>query len=123
MRNNTVKNKTGLDSALMIAGGTIIGQGTLLVAIPFLTRLFTPNEMGLYAMFIAIAGVFAIVAALHYELVIPLPKSDLHARLITKIAIIIVVSVSLLTFCIIYVSEKDILDFIIIQSISINDNH
>lgn len=80
----------GLKNTLLIASGSAAGQLMVVAAMPFITRLYGPGEMGLYAIFAAAVGLFATVIALHYELAIPLPECDLHARLLTKLALLVV---------------------------------
>lgn len=52
------------------AVGVGAGQLILFAATPFLTRAYTPQEFGVYAVSFAIAGVLATVAALRYDLAI-----------------------------------------------------
>lgn len=80
----------GLNGTLLIASGSIIGQLMVVLTMPFITRLYGAWEMGLYALFVASVGLVATTVALHYELAIPLPKCDLHARLLTKLALLVV---------------------------------
>ncbi|SPP66206.1 putative Polysaccharide biosynthesis protein [Nitrospira lenta] len=80
----------------MIAIGSTTGQLMVVVSMPFITRLYGPGEMGLYAVFTASVGLFATVVAFHYELAIPLSKCDLHARLLTKLALLVAFVVGLL---------------------------
>jgi len=60
---------------LMLSGGTVLGQIATMAVIPLVTRLYTPADMGLYAAFVALAGIFSTTIALHYELAIPLPRT------------------------------------------------
>lgn len=62
---------------------------------PILTRLYTPKEFGLYALFVSIAAIVASVAGGRYELAVMLPKSDSQALNIVFLALLIVTSVSL----------------------------
>lgn len=62
-----------------MAGATASGQFIVLLALPFLTRLYTPEEFGTGAVFAAVVGLFGIIATLRYELAIPLPRSDRSA--------------------------------------------
>ena len=85
----------GLNATLLIASGSIIGQLMVVLTMPFITRLYGAGEMGLYALFVASVGLVATVVALHYELAIPLSKCDLHARLVTKLALLVVFGLGL----------------------------
>ena len=70
-----------------ITGGATLGQLATIVATPLLTRLYDPGQMGVYAVFGALIGIFAVTSSLHYELAIPLPKSDRAALSVLKLAL------------------------------------
>lgn len=53
-----------------------MGQGLAVLASPILTRLYTPQEFGEFAVFVAMLSVLASVASLRYELAIPLSAKD-----------------------------------------------
>lgn len=65
---------------LTIASWTAIGHAVALGAAPFLTRLYTPDEYGRFALLVAIAAVVGTAPALRYEFTVPLPSSDEDAR-------------------------------------------
>jgi O-antigen/teichoic acid export membrane protein len=56
--------------------GNIIGQGIVICSYPLLTRLFTPYDFGVLAVYSSIMGWLSVVAALRYEWAIPLPDED-----------------------------------------------
>ena len=64
------------------AVGVGAGQLILFASTPFLTRAYTPQEFGVYAVSFAIAGVLATIAALRYDLAISSSeKPDVSALL------------------------------------------
>jgi O-antigen/teichoic acid export membrane protein len=63
----------------VLATGTGVSQAIALLATPLLTRLYTPDEFGVLAVFAAVAGLIAVVAALRYEMAIPLARRTLAA--------------------------------------------
>lgn len=58
--------------ALGSGGGQVIG----IVAIPILTRLYTPEDFGVLAVFTALVGILAPLVTLRYVLALPLPRHD-----------------------------------------------
>ena len=66
-------------SVSVLAGGTVVGQAIVVLASPVLTHLYTPVDFGLVAVFASLLGALSAVAALRYELAIPLPKRDHEA--------------------------------------------
>lgn len=63
----------------VLAGGTVIGHGISAIAMPILTRTYTPTDFAVYAAFSAALGVIAVAVCLRYELVVPIPESDTDA--------------------------------------------
>jgi lipopolysaccharide exporter len=62
-----------------LASGTAIAQLLLVVAVPLLTRLYTPADYGVLAVYASTITVLVVVASLRYEVAIPLPEDDLVA--------------------------------------------
>jgi len=84
-------------NAAKVGGGAALGQLLVLGASPILTRLYTPEEFGILAVFASIIGVvFAFIAG-RYEVAIPLPEEDDQAASLTIVGYIIVLSLSLVS--------------------------
>lgn len=66
----------------------------MILAAPVLTRLYTPEDFGLLAIFTALLALLTVVASGRYELAIPLPESDQDAANITLIALGIVIGIT-----------------------------
>lgn len=60
----------------MMAGGTALAQFVNGVLSPIITRLYTPEEFGVLAIYMSIMGMLLVVGALHYEKAIPLADDD-----------------------------------------------
>lgn len=67
--------------------GTSIAQAIPIAISPILTRLYTPEDFGLLALYMAIASIVAVVVTGRYELAIMLPKKDSDAINIVALAI------------------------------------
>lgn len=65
-----------LKDALSLSGGTAIAQVITFITLPILTRLYTPEDFGILALYIAISSMLSIFATLKIEQVIMLPESD-----------------------------------------------
>ncbi|MGI5308730.1 oligosaccharide flippase family protein [Rheinheimera sp. WS51] len=61
-----------LKNVFVLAGGTASAQLILFLASPILTRIYSPNEFGLFAVFWSIVSVLTVISSLKYELAIPL---------------------------------------------------
>ena len=100
-----MRDKVGLGSAALVAVGTLVGQGALLIASPLLTRIYGPETFGLYSTFVAYLGLFSVTCALHWELAIPLPDEKSEAQLVALIALACVVLTAFIAPCLIVVSS------------------
>jgi len=62
-----------------LVGGTAIAQGLIILSSPLLTRLYTPSDFGVLAVFMSIIGLFQLVTSFRYEQAIPLPGDEKNA--------------------------------------------
>lgn len=63
----------------VLIGGTASAQLLSVLAIPFITRLYSPDDFGLLAAFTAFLAFFTVLSAARFDLAIPLPESDQDA--------------------------------------------
>lgn len=61
---------------LTLALGSGVGRLIGFAAIPVLTRLYTPEDFGVLALFTALVAILAPLVTLRYELALPLPSRD-----------------------------------------------
>jgi O-antigen/teichoic acid export membrane protein len=81
---------------LTLATGTAAAQALTILAAPLLTRLYRPEDYGVFALFGAVVGLGALVATGKYDLAILLPKSDAAAAALVAATMLITVAVSAL---------------------------
>ena len=66
-----------------VATGTFLSQLVLILFIPILSRIYTPNEFGLFIhFFIAFSSSIAIISTFTYERAIVLPKEKTESNFI-----------------------------------------
>ena len=70
----------------ILATGTAAGQAIAIAVSVVTARLFTPEAFGEFALFSSIAGIFAVIATLRYDLAIVLPETDDEARQLARLA-------------------------------------
>lgn len=63
----------------VLASGTVIGQGLVLLVSPILTRLYDPDAFGVLGVFVALVSIAGVVVGLRYPLAVPLPEDDAAA--------------------------------------------
>ncbi len=76
--------------------GTTIAQAIPIAISPILTRIYTPEDFGVFALFLAIVSIFGSIANGRYDLAIMLPKKDEDAINIFALGFIITTSLSLI---------------------------
>ena len=76
-------------NVLTLMTGTTIAQAIPIAISPILTRLYTPEDFGVLALFVAITSIFGSIANGRYELAIMLPKKDEDAINIAALGFII----------------------------------
>ena len=90
----------------ILAGGTAIAQALPLLALPIITRMYSPTDFALLAVFMAATQFISVGACLRLETAIPLPEkdSDAFAVLVLAIASATLVAGGLLALTLIYPS-------------------
>ena len=81
----------------VLVGGTAGAQLLTVLVAPLLTRLYTPDDYGLVAVYGGLLGLIGVISSLRYELAIPLPEDDLGAAQVAALCLLIVLGFTLLT--------------------------
>lgn len=85
------------DSAKLLTAN-IVAQAIGLLVYPILTRLYSPDDFGLFNLFLSIGGVLVLLSTAEYQYAVVLPKSEDKAGAVTHIGLVIVTVITLLTF-------------------------
>ncbi|MEA3352465.1 MAG: oligosaccharide flippase family protein [Campylobacterota bacterium] len=96
-------------NVLTLMTGTTIAQAIPIAISPILTRIYTPEDFGVFALFVAIAAVFSTVVCGRYENAIMLPDNDEDAINIFALGFLIVCSISIFLLFIILCFDSLIL--------------
>ncbi|EGR1071161.1 lipopolysaccharide biosynthesis protein [Vibrio cholerae] len=89
-------NKSFSKNVLTLMTGTGIAQAIPIAIIPILTRMFSPEDFGLLALYAACVSILGVVATGRYEIAIMLPKDDEDARLLLQLSMLVALFFSLL---------------------------
>lgn len=63
----------------VLVGGTAVAQVVMLLLLPLLTRLYTPEDFSVLSIYLALLSVISVAATLRFELAIPIPEDDAEA--------------------------------------------
>lgn len=99
-------------NVLTLMTGTTLAQALPIAISPILTRIYTPEDFGLLALFIAITSIFGSIANGRYELAIMLPKKDEEAINVFALGVLIVVAVSLFLLIIVVLFNTQIVNLL-----------
>ena len=86
-----------VSDVLTLAGGTTFAQILTILVAPVLTRLYGPEDFGVWALYISITSIISVIACLRYELSIMLPESDEEAVNLLGLSFFAVLAVTGLT--------------------------
>ena len=111
-------NNHYLKNFLTLFSGSVVGQLIVFISIPFLTRVFSQEAFGVYALFTSSILLLKPLTTLNYELAIILPKRDKDAINIFAFNILIIFSFSIISLCIILVFHKNIISFLNIERLA-----
>ncbi|MEU7173518.1 oligosaccharide flippase family protein [Micromonospora tulbaghiae] len=79
---------SGRRGVLGIAAGSAGGQLLALAAVPLLTRLYRPADFGVLAVVAALVVTVGTVAALRFEMAVPLPEREEDARALVRLGLV-----------------------------------
>jgi len=106
---NKLKPKSEFSrNVLTLMIGTTIAQAIPIAISPILTRIYTPEDFGMFALYMSVTSIIAVVATGRYELAIMLPKKDEDAMTIVALSIIISFFVSFIFFLIVLIFNSEI---------------
>lgn len=94
----------GRKGTLAILGGTASGQLLALLAAPLLTRLYEPSSFGLFTVLASIVAIVGTVAALRFELAVPLPKEERDAHGLAALGLVSTAATFLVTSAIVAIA-------------------
>ena len=107
---NKFKSKSEFTkNVLTLMTGTTIAQAIPIAISPILTRIYTPEDFGVFALYIAIVSFIAIIVTARYELAIVLPKDDADAINVLFLSLVIMFIIVFFTTSFILLFKDDIL--------------
>lgn len=74
----------------LLVGSSAVGQGIVMVAMPLLTRMYSPEEFGVLSVFTSVLSIICVIASLRLEVAIPLPAKEGEAANVAMLAALFV---------------------------------
>ena len=86
-----------LRAVLTLLAGGALAQALPLLLGPWLTRLYRPDEFGIYHLFAAVAANLAVVACARYEFALPMAQDEPEAEALRRLCMRLLVGAMVLT--------------------------
>ncbi len=118
MLNNIFKNSLYKDVATLV-GGTGIAQAMPVLVSPILTRIYTPEQFGILAFYMAAIIIIGVASTGRYERAILLPKHNKEAHNLSVFSTILALAVSLIIFFLFVLFGDQILEFFGFRAMSV----
>jgi O-antigen/teichoic acid export membrane protein len=81
----------------VLVAGTAGAQALSVLAAPLLTRLYSPEDFGLLAVFSGMLALISVISSLRYELAIPLPEDNEEAAHLVILSLLILLGTTIMT--------------------------
>jgi O-antigen/teichoic acid export membrane protein len=106
---NKLKPKSEVSrNILTLMTGTTIAQAIPIAISPILTRIYTPEDFGIFALYMSLLSIVAVIATGRYELAVMLPKNKKESINIVAISFLISFIISICLFVLVLFFNKEI---------------
>lgn len=82
----------------VLVSGTAFAQVLTVIALPLLTRIYTPTDFSVLAVYTSIVSIISVAACLRFEIAIPLPKRDAEAANLLALSLLFCTVISIAVF-------------------------
>jgi lipopolysaccharide exporter len=84
-------------NVLKLVSGNFIAQFLGILLFPIITRIFSPDDFGVYQLFLSISAILVEFSCLSYQLAIMLPKEDEDSANLVVLCVILVTIISIVS--------------------------
>ncbi|WP_252090520.1 oligosaccharide flippase family protein [Pseudomonas sp. MWU13-3659] len=95
-------------NVLTLMTGTTFAQAVPVLVSPVLTRMYSPQEFGVFAFYLALVSILAVLATGRYELAIMVPRRDRSGAAITLLALAVSLVFCVVIFLVVLLFGRDI---------------
>ena len=97
-----------LRNVVTLMTGTVIAQAIPILISPVLSRLYSPFDFGLFALFVSVAGIISVIATGCYEYAVMLPEKDEDAINIVALSVLVACAVSVTSLIVLGLWSREI---------------
>ena len=97
-------------NVLTLMTGTTIAQAVPFALSPIITRIYSPKDFGIFALYFGILSLVGVIATARYEIAIVLPRNNQDAINVLALSIIITIAMTIIVSLIIIFFKDEILN-------------
>ncbi|WP_167394972.1 oligosaccharide flippase family protein [Variovorax boronicumulans] len=86
----------------VVASGAVLGQVISVIVMPVVTRIYSPEAMGVQSVFLSVGNILATSAALTYPLALVLPKKNVDAAYLMILSVLLGMAFSVVALLFIF---------------------
>ncbi len=111
---NTKLNAQGgfLKAISLLVGGTVFAQGLAILALPVLTRIYSPTDFSLFAVYTSLIMIISVASCLRFEIAIPIPEEKSEAVNLVVLSFLSNLLISLLLLIIVALFHQQIIQIL-----------
>lgn len=98
-----------LKAVSVLVGGTAFAQGIGILSLPILTRLYSPEDFTLFAVYVSLLAILSVASCLRFEIAIPIPREDSEAVQLVLLALISSFLISIFLGSMVWIFHTEIL--------------
>src|SRR5665647_3945126 len=95
-------------NVLKLVSGSVTAQILGILLVPLITRIYSPDDLGIFQLFLSISGILAIFSTYSYQFAIMSPKTEEDSANVAVLCAILVTITSLLTALVVLFLPKDV---------------
>lgn len=105
---NRLKKIDFIRNVFILASGAVIAQFLTIIISPLLTRIYSPEDFGIFSFYVSIISVISVIVSLRFEVSILLPKKESDAISLVWVSFIITIIISFISFLIFWMLQERI---------------
>jgi lipopolysaccharide exporter len=102
------KTSNFITNVLKLVSGSVTAQILGILLVPLITRIYSPDDLGIFQLFLSVSGILVIFSTFSYQFAIMLPKTEEDSLNIAFLCAILVTLISLLTAILVLFLPKDV---------------
>jgi len=107
-----VLNSVFTKNILRMAGTSVVAVLISFLSIPLISRLYSPEDFGNFQVLLSTIGIFSVISSFKYEMAIVIPKRNKEADAVYSLALVILMTTTIIFSTLLYVFGKVLLSLL-----------